>query len=101
MEASAIAKQVEEIARSIAQDKGNVAADERRQALNTLVELKRLEQLRAIAASQNNTTYFFGDQAALGRQATDAYNVDYAEQVKGSLGEKKARGGRVEGVLTL
>lgn len=43
MEASAIAKQVEEIARSIAQDKGNVAADERRQALNTLVELKRLE----------------------------------------------------------
>jgi hypothetical protein len=88
MEASAIAAQVEEIARSIARDKENVGTQERTQALDTLVELKRLEQLKAIAASQSNSTYFFGDQSALGRQATDAYNVDYAEQVKSSMGGK-------------
>lgn len=95
MEASALAEQVEHIARSIAQDKNNIRPEERQRALSTLVELRRLEQLKAIAGSKSNSTYFFGDKAALG-QASDAYNVDYAEQVKGGLG---SRAGRVEGAL--
>lgn len=98
MEASAIATQVEEIARSVAVDKDNISAKDRNRALGTLVELKRLEQLKAIAASSTNSTYFFGDQAALGRAATDAYNVDYAEQVKGTLAGGKGPS-RIEGVL--
>ncbi|RDB29775.1 Protein QmcA [Hypsizygus marmoreus] len=97
MEASAIATQVEEIARSITLDKNNVQPEDRQRALGTLVELKRLEQLKAIAASKSNSTYFFGDQAALGR-ANDAYNVDYAEHVKGGLGSARSSG-RAEGAL--
>lgn len=91
MEASAIAQQVQEIARSIARDKDQITTEERTHALSTLVELRRLEQLKAIAKSQSNSTYFFGDRAVLGRDANDAYNVDYAEQVKTSFGRKKSR----------
>jgi hypothetical protein len=87
MEASAIAQQVEHIAKSIAQDKENIQPEERQRALNTLVELRRLEQLKAIAGSKSNSTYFFGDKAALGR-SSEAYNIDYAEQVKGRLGSR-------------
>jgi len=90
MEASAIARQIEEIAKSIAQDGSNVQPEDRHQALNALVELRRLEQLKAIAGSGNNSTYFFGDKAALGHGA-DAYNVDYAESVKGGM-KKRAEG---------
>ncbi|KAF9458556.1 hypothetical protein BDZ94DRAFT_1313176 [Collybia nuda] len=95
MEAAAIAQQVEHIAQSIAKDKDNVQSGDRQRALNTLIELRRLEQLKAIAGSKTNSTYFFGDKAALG-QASDAYNVDYAEHVKGNLG---TRGSRAEGAL--
>jgi len=77
MEAKAIAQQVEELAHSIALDKENVEQDDRRKALASLIELKRLEQLKAIASSQNNSTYFFGDKAALGKD-TESYNIDYA-----------------------
>ncbi|KAG6854407.1 hypothetical protein C0991_006949 [Blastosporella zonata] len=84
MEASALAAQVEELARSIAKDKESILAEERQRALTALVELRRLDQLKAIAQSKSNSTYFFGDQAALGR-ANDAYNVDYAEHIKSSI----------------
>jgi hypothetical protein len=84
MEASAIAQQVEHLAKSIAEDKENVRPEDRRGALNALVELKRLEQLRAIAGSTSNSTYFFGDNAALGH-GVEAYNIDYAEHVKSGL----------------
>jgi hypothetical protein len=90
MEASAIAKQIEHIATSIAEDKNNVRPEDRQRALNTLVQLKRLEQLKAIAGSASNSTYFFGDKAALG-QGVEAYNIDYAEQVKGGL-KRRAEG---------
>lgn len=95
MEASAIAQQVENIARSIAEDKENIRPADRQRALNTLVELKRLEQLRAIAQSQSNSTYFFGDKAALG-MSSDAFNVDYAQNIKAGLDTKHSR---VEGAL--
>jgi len=99
MEASAIAQQVENIARSLAPNKEAISPDDRRFALATLVELKRLEQLKAIAESKSNSTYFFGDKAALG-QANDAFNIDYAQQVKAGL-ENKPLGasGRVAGAL--
>ncbi|TFK68051.1 hypothetical protein BDN72DRAFT_769851 [Pluteus cervinus] len=93
MEAKAVAQQVEELARSIAADRENVTPTERQQALNTLVELKRLEQLKAIANSHSNTTYFFGDKAALGRDQ-DLYNVDYAEQIRKGV-DSKRRGSEV------
>ena len=90
MEASAIAQQIEHIAASIAVDKENVQPADRQRALNTLVELKRLEQLKAIAGSASNSTYFFGDKAALG-QGAEAYGIDYAEHVKGGL-QRRAEG---------
>jgi hypothetical protein len=90
MEASAIAQQIEHIATSVAADKDNVLPEDRRRALNTLVELKRLEQLKAIAGSASNSTYFFGDKATLG-QGAEAYGIDYAEHVKGGL-QRRAEG---------
>lgn len=88
MEAKAVATQVEELARSIAIDSGAPTTADRHVALGTLVELKRLEQLKAIASSTNNTTYFFGDKAALGKD-NELYNVDYSEKIRHSLGAKK------------
>ncbi|KAF8965435.1 hypothetical protein BDZ97DRAFT_1659011 [Flammula alnicola] len=87
MESSAIAQQVDNIAQSLAPSKDAVSPEHRRLALATLVELRRLEQLRAIAESKSNSTYFFGDKAALGA-ANDAFNVDYAQAVKAGLDKK-------------
>lgn len=89
MEATALAKQVEEVALSLAADKTNVTKEEKERALMALIEIRRLEQLRAIAASQSNSTYFFGDKAALG-VSSDAFNVDYAQQVKAGIEKKSA-----------
>jgi len=85
MEASALAQQVEEIGRSLSKSKDVVDPEARKIALEKLIELKRLEQLKAIAESRSNSTYFFGDRSALG---LDAYNIDYAEQIKGGLHER-------------
>ncbi|KAG5716161.1 hypothetical protein E4T56_gene10681 [Termitomyces sp. T112] len=91
LEASALASQVEELARSIAKDKDNILPEERQRALTSLIEIRRLDQLKAIAQSKSNSTYFFGDQAALGR-ANDSYNIDYAEHIKGGLYSKPVVG---------
>jgi len=98
MEASAIAQQVDNIARSLAPNKENILPEHRQAALSTLVELKRLEQLRAIAESKSNSTYFFGDKAAMG-SANEAFNVDYAQQVKAGLEATRPKSTRVEGAL--
>jgi hypothetical protein len=65
MEASALASQVEEIARSLAKTPEAVEHSDRKIALSTLVELRRLHQLKAIAESNSNSTYFFGDRGKL------------------------------------
>jgi hypothetical protein len=93
MEASALAQQIDAVAVAVAAPGSAPGPAERKQALSALVELRRLEQLRAIAAGTGNSTYFFGDRAAmgLGGSAGEAYNVDYAEQVKGGL-TRKGRG---------
>jgi hypothetical protein len=62
MEASALAQQVEEIARSISGNKDVIDLEARKLALEKLIELRRLDQLKAIANSTNNSTYFFGDR---------------------------------------
>lgn len=62
LEASALAQQVEELARSLSKNKDSIDPEVRIVALEKLIELKRLEQLKAIATSQNNSTYFFGDR---------------------------------------
>ncbi|KAF9476229.1 hypothetical protein BDN70DRAFT_882669 [Pholiota conissans] len=93
MEASALAQQVEHIALSLAPSKDAVTSEHRKFALATLVELRRLEQLQAIAKSKSNSTYFFGDKAALGA-ANDAFNVDYAQAVKAGLDKKPVDGPR-------
>lgn len=59
MQANALSTQVEAIASALSPSPG---PQERQMALRTLVELRRLEQLRAIAESKNNSTYFFGDR---------------------------------------
>lgn len=87
MEASALSQQVENIARSLApnSNKDEVTTEHRKLALATLVELKRLEQLRAIAESKTNSTYFFGDKAAGLGSPNEAFNIDYAQNVKAGV----------------
>ncbi|KAJ7083635.1 hypothetical protein B0H15DRAFT_417083 [Mycena belliarum] len=108
MEASALAQQIDAVAAAISSPgtKSAPGAAERTQALTALVELRRLEQLRAIAGGAGNATYFFGDRAVmgtgtgLGGQAGDAYGVDYAEQVKGGLA-RKGRVGAEAGAMAM
>jgi len=89
MEASALAQQVEELARALSKSKDVIDTEARNIALEKLIELRRLEQLKAIAESKSNSTYFFGDRSALGQ---DPYSIDYAEQVKGGLHERDGKG---------
>lgn len=90
MEASALAQQVEALARSLAPSNEEVSSQHLQIALEKLIEVRRLEQLKAIANSQSNSTYFFGSQASLGQ---DPYSIDYAEQVKGRMTNAKNVGG--------
>jgi hypothetical protein len=65
MEASALAQQVEELGRSLSKSKDVIDPEARKMALEKLIELRRLEQLKAIAESKSNSTYFFGDRCML------------------------------------
>ncbi|KAF7324878.1 PHB domain-containing protein [Mycena kentingensis (nom. inval.)] len=87
MEAEALAQQISALAEAIVEPGETPGPEERQQALRALVELRRLEQLGAIAHGHGNSTYFFGDKAALGLGGTagEAYNIDYAEQVKAGM----------------
>ncbi|KAJ7698860.1 stomatin family protein [Mycena metata] len=98
MEATALAQQIDGVAAAVTAPGSQPGPAERREALSALIELRRLEQLRAIANGTGNATYFFGDRAAmgLGAGAADAFNVDYAEQVKGGL----ARNAHMKGTGT-
>ncbi|EAU87031.1 stomatin family protein [Coprinopsis cinerea okayama7 len=97
MEASALAQQVTEIARSLSNSEEPSPEDKQR-ALAALIEIKRLEQLKAIAASQSNSTYFFGDKASMGvGSGVEAFNVDYAQHVKkGIEGNLDAKGKKID-----
>ncbi|KAJ3794939.1 hypothetical protein GGU11DRAFT_794150 [Lentinula aff. detonsa] len=103
MEASALAEQVSRLALSISgtDEETQVQPGDRQRALDGLIELRRLEQLKAIAKGSGNSTYFFGDQSILGSNANGlalgntngrgfpgAYLIDYAEKTKAVLGDK-------------
>ncbi len=101
MEASAIAQQVEAISRSLTPSSiTEPSAENREKALQILVELKRLEQLKAIASSQSNSTYFFGDKASLGAGldgSGGALSIDYAQSVKAGLKSQTGESGNTVG----
>lgn len=98
MEATAIAHQVEAIARSLTPESVSEPTPENRmKALQMLVELKRLEQLKAIASSPSNSTYFFGDKASVGAVVDGAggpWAVDYAQNMKAGF-QSSARGAKI------
>ncbi|KIY61536.1 hypothetical protein CYLTODRAFT_477878 [Cylindrobasidium torrendii FP15055 ss-10] len=95
LEAEGLAAQVDALAKSLAPENAKITPEQRNSALKTLVELKKLEQLKAIAASTNNATYFFGEKATFGGDA-GLYNLDYAEHLKKGV-EKGAMGAAVAG----
>ena len=80
-EGEAIARQVDILARSLGSPGSEVTNEDKNTALSALLELRRIEQLKAIAAGAGNATYFFGDGKRLGR---DAYDVDLTEKWKRS-----------------
>ena len=84
-DARAIAGQIEFIVQAL-----NVEPTEkdRAAALQALLELKRLDQLQAIAHGHGNSTYFFGDAKGTGR---DAYEVDNVERWKRNLAHQEAK----------
>ncbi|KAJ3990426.1 hypothetical protein F5890DRAFT_1398829 [Lentinula detonsa] len=116
MEASALAEQVSRLALSISgtDEETQVQPGDRQRALDTLIELRRLEQLKAIAKGSGNSTYFFGDQSILGSNANGlafgnmngsgfpgAYLIDYAEKTKAVLGDKVSPHTTSDGEKTL
>lgn len=78
-EGEAIARQVDTLARTLASPSTEPTPADKAKALEALLELRRLEQLKAIAAGAGNSTYFFGDAKGSGK---DAYDVDNLEKWK-------------------
>ena len=82
-EGEALARQVDILARSLEADpKATPSNEQRAKALDALLGLRRLEQLKAIAAGNGNSTYFFGDAKGTGH---DSYEIDNVEAWKKSL----------------
>ncbi|KAH7104599.1 stomatin family protein [Auriculariales sp. MPI-PUGE-AT-0066] len=82
--AKAVAGQIDIIAQALSENPGPA---ERERASQMLLELKRLEQLAAIASGPANNTYFFGDSKGTGREA---YEVDNTERWKRNLNDRGA-----------
>jgi regulator of protease activity HflC (stomatin/prohibitin superfamily) len=78
----ALAGQVDILAKSLAAPNTIPTLDDRVKALDAILELRRLEQLKAIASGSGNSTYFFGDSRGIGR---DAYDIENVERWKRSL----------------
>ncbi|KLO20202.1 hypothetical protein SCHPADRAFT_816717 [Schizopora paradoxa] len=81
----ALARQVEVLAESLSPGQ-EPTVDVKKKALDALLELRRLEQLKAIAEGHGNSTYFFGDSKGTGREA---YEVENMERWKRSLEDHK------------
>lgn len=82
-EGRALAEQIDIIAQSLAGPSVTPSIADRQKALLSLVELRRIEQLNAIAQGDGNTTYFFGEP---GRSP---YDVDKAERLKAAWAATK------------
>ncbi|KIP03121.1 hypothetical protein PHLGIDRAFT_78069 [Phlebiopsis gigantea 11061_1 CR5-6] len=80
----ALARQVDILARALAAPSTSPTPSDRTKALDALLELRRLEQLNAIAHGSGNSTYFFGNAKGTGR---DAYEVDNVERWKSAMSQ--------------
>jgi len=99
-EGRALAMQVEILAASLASG-GAVLESHREKALNTLVELKRIGELQAIARGGGNSTYFFGSGGAgvgvgagagegdVKKLAQDPFYVDNMQRWKKDVGPQQ------------
>lgn len=85
-EGKALARQVEIIAESLSGPSTKPTDEDRRKALDTLIEMRRIEQLKAIAYGTSNSTYFFGDAKGTNK---DAYDVENVEKWKRSLTDQQ------------
>ncbi|KAF8586117.1 stomatin family protein [Ramaria rubella] len=83
-EGLALARQIDAVAESLMAESKDKPTDQTKlRALEALLELRRLEQLKAIAAGQANSTYFFGQE---GRVLNGSgYEVDNTEKWKKSM----------------
>ena len=82
----ALACQVDVLAKSMAEPNTVPTSADRAKALDALLALRRLEQLKAIASGSGNSTYFFGDAKGTGR---DAYDVENVERWKRNLNDQQ------------
>ncbi|EJD03876.1 stomatin family protein [Fomitiporia mediterranea MF3/22] len=85
-EGKALSQQVDILAAALTEPNATPTNEERRKALDALLELRRLEQLKAIAAGHGNSTYFFGDSKGTGR---DSYAVENMEKWKRSFVDRE------------
>lgn len=86
-EGEALARQVDILSRALlVGTSGEPTNEDRVKALDALLELRRLEQLKAIASGNGNSTYFFGESKGTGR---DPYDVDNLERLKKSLPDQR------------
>ncbi|KIJ53737.1 hypothetical protein M422DRAFT_241981 [Sphaerobolus stellatus SS14] len=86
-EGNALAHQIESVAKSLLVDKNaEPSADLKLRALDAILELRRLEQLKAIADGNSNSTYFFGGDKVIAERGP--YEVDNVEKWKRSMAER-------------
>lgn len=70
---------------------GDLSEKMKLHALDAILELRRLEQLKAIAAGQANSTYFFGRETGVSERSR--YEIDNVEKWKRSLEDQQIRTG--------
>jgi regulator of protease activity HflC (stomatin/prohibitin superfamily) len=82
----ALAEQVALLADALAAG-GPVTSETRADALRAIVEMRRIEQLQAIAGGPGNSTYFFGDRTTM---AGDIWHPDGEKRVRASFSRSNA-----------
>jgi hypothetical protein len=90
-EGLALARQVEAVTESLISEPGQKPSEQMRlRALDALLELRKLEQLKAIAAGQANSTYFFGREGGSISERSE-YEIDNVEKWKRSLEDRQIK----------
>lgn len=96
-EGEALAQQVDILSRVLAGPSKEPSNNDRTKALDSLLELRRLEQLKAIATGNGNSTYFFGDSKGTGR---DPYEVENLERWKKNMTDHKQSSDKVDAQIS-
>ncbi|KAF8529389.1 stomatin family protein [Gautieria morchelliformis] len=90
-EGLALARQVEAVTGSLMSEPGEKPSEQMKlHALDALLELRKLEQLKAIAAGQANSTYFFGREGGSVSERS-GYEIDNVEKWKRSLEDRQIK----------